>query len=169
MHANDVVVLFKYSEWANQRILAATARLTPEQFLAQTDPNGNSVRDILVHTLGAAWIWRMRLQHGAAPTRLLDPADFPTYDALVERWREEQAGWNAYVGGLVDDEVNRPVLYRNTKGELFEAVMWQILAARGEPRHAAPRRGCANSDRLRLLAGRCRYDRVRAGAVGALL
>lgn len=127
MHANDVEVLFNYSAWANQRILDATARLTSEQFLAQTDPNGNSVRDILVHMLGAAWIWRMRLQHGAAPTRLLDPADFPTYNALVERWHEEQAGWNGYVGGLVDDEVNRPVLYRNTKGELFEAVMWQIL------------------------------------------
>lgn len=127
MHANDLEVLFNYSGWANQRILDTTARLTPEQFLAQTDPNGNSVRDILVHMLGAAWIWRMRLQHGAAPTRLLDPADFPTYNALVERWREEQAGWNGYVRGLVDDEVNRPMLYRNTKGELFEAVMWQIL------------------------------------------
>ena len=128
MHADDVVTLFKYNDWANQRILAATARLTTEQFLAKADSNGNSVRDILVHTLGAAWIWRMRLQHDAAPTRLLDPADFPTYGALVERWREEQAGWDAYVRGLVDDEVNRPVLYRNTKGELFEAVMWQILA-----------------------------------------
>jgi uncharacterized damage-inducible protein DinB len=31
------------------------------------------------------------------------------------------------VRGLVDDEVNRPMLYRNTRGELFEAVMWQIL------------------------------------------
>ena len=127
MHANDLATLFKYDEWANQRILAATAGLTPEQFLAAKDPSGKSVRDILVHVLGAAWIWRMRLQHGAAPTRLLDPADFPTYAALVERWREEQAGWNAYIAGLVDDEVNRPVLYRNTKGDLFEAVMWQIL------------------------------------------
>ena len=127
MHANDLEVLFNYGAWADQRILDATAGLTPEQFLAQTDPNGKSVRDILVHMLGAAWIWRMRLQHGAAPTRLLDPADFPTFGALAERWREEQAGWNAYVRGLVDDEVNRPVLYRNTKGDLFEAVMWQIL------------------------------------------
>lgn len=127
MHADDLEILFNYGRWADQRILDATARLTPEQLLAQTDPDGKSVRDILVHMLGAAWIWRMRLQHGAAPTRLLDPAEFPTYGALVERWHEEQSGWNAYVRGLVDDEVNRPVLYRNTKGELFEAIMWQIL------------------------------------------
>ena len=127
MHANDLVILFKYTEWANRRLLAATARLTPEQFLAKADPNGNSVRDILVHTLGAAWIWRMRLQHEAAPTRLLDPADFPSYAVLVDRWREEHDEWRAYAGGLLEDEVNRPVLYRNTKGHLFEAVMWQIL------------------------------------------
>jgi uncharacterized damage-inducible protein DinB len=29
---------------------------------------------------------------------------------------------------MMEGEVNRPVLYRNTKGELFEAVLWQILA-----------------------------------------
>ena len=96
----------------------------------------------------------MRLQHDAAPTRLLDPADFPTYDALVARWREEQAGWNAYVAGMVDDEVNRPVLYRNTKGELFEAVMWQILVHvvnhgtqhRAEVAHILTGYGCSPGD-----------------------
>jgi uncharacterized damage-inducible protein DinB len=128
MQAADLATLFQYNEWANQRILRAAARLTPAQFLAATSLSWGSVRDVLVHVLSAEWIWRMRVQHGAAPSQLLQPAEFPTYEALVARWREEQEQWSAYVGGLLDGEVNRPLLYRNTKGEPFEAVLWQILA-----------------------------------------
>ena len=32
MQIADLVTLYAYNDWANQRILAATARLTPEQF-----------------------------------------------------------------------------------------------------------------------------------------
>ena len=39
-----------------------------------------------------------------------------------------QVELSAYVAGLLDDEVNRPVLYRTTKGQVYEAVLWQILA-----------------------------------------
>jgi uncharacterized damage-inducible protein DinB len=127
MQTVDLVTLFRYNDWANQRILRSTAALTPDQFLTVTDLSWGSVRDVLVHMMGAEWIWRMRLQHGAAPQQSLSPADFPTYDALVQRWRTEQAELSAYVAGLSDDEVNGPVLYRNTKGQAFEDILWHIL------------------------------------------
>jgi uncharacterized damage-inducible protein DinB len=127
MQAADLAILFQYNDWANRRILTAAGGLTAEQFLAPTALSWGSVRDVLVHALGAEWIWRMRLQHGAAPTALLDPEDFPTYAVLTARWQEEQAEWRAYIDGLTDDEVNRPVLYRSTKGQPYEAVLWQIL------------------------------------------
>ncbi len=154
MQAADLVTLYKYNDWANRRILTAAAKLTPEQFLAETSLSWGSVRDVLVHILGAEWIWRMRLQHGAAPTELLRPPDFPTYDSLVERWRAEQEELGAYVAGLLDDEVNRPVLYRNTKGRAFEAVLWQILAHvvnhgtqhRAEMAHVLTSYGCSPGD-----------------------
>jgi uncharacterized damage-inducible protein DinB len=154
MQVADLVTLFKYNDWANRRILAAAARLTPEQFLAETSLSWGSVRDVLVHTLGAEWIWRMRLQHGAAPTALLSPADFPTLEALTARWEEEQARLAEYVGGLLEDEVNRPVLYRSTQGQPYEAVLWQILAHvvnhgtqhRAEVAHVLTSYGCSPGD-----------------------
>ena len=154
MQAADLVTLYKYNDWANERILAAASKLTPEQFLAGTNLSWGSVRDVLVHILGAEWIWRMRLQHGAAPTELLHAVDFPTYDSVVERWRAEQGELGAYVAGLRDDEVNRPVLYRNTKGRAFEGVLWQILAHvinhgtqhRAEVAHVLTSYGCSPGD-----------------------
>jgi uncharacterized damage-inducible protein DinB len=154
MQVDDLVTLFRYNDWANQRILSAAERLSPEQFLAQTGLSWGSVRDVLVHVLSAEWIWRMRLQHGAAPVQMLQPSEFPAYETLAARWREEQQQLSAYVSGLMEGEVNRPVLYRNTKGELFEAVLWQILAHvvnhgtqhRAEVAHVLTSYGCSPGD-----------------------
>ena len=128
MQHSDLLFLFRYNEWADRRILTAAGRLTPEQFLAPTTLSWGSVRDVLVHALSAAWIWRVRLQHGEAPTRMLSPADFSTLAALVERWEIETAAMNAYVAALDDGALNSTAAYRNTKGQPFEDVLWRILA-----------------------------------------
>ena len=76
MQATDLITLYDYNYWANRRILSAAAKLTPEQFLAPTTLSWGSVRDVLVHALGAEWIWRQRCQAGATPTSL--PARWST-------------------------------------------------------------------------------------------
>ena len=154
MQAADLVFLYRYNEWANRRILRAAAGLTPEQFLAATGLSWGSVRDVLTHALGAEWVWRMRLQHGEAPTRLLSPADFPTLEALVGRWQVEMAEMSGYVTGLDEAALNSTVTYRNTKGQPFEGVLWRILAHvvnhgtqhRAEVAHVLTGCGCSPGD-----------------------
>lgn len=154
MQTADLLFLVRYNEWANRRILTAAARLTPEQFLAPTGLAWGSVRDVLVHALGAEWIWRVRLQKDDAPARLLDPADFGTFDALVERWETEMAEMRAYAGSLDDEALGRTVPYRSTKGQPFEDVLWRILLHvvnhgtqhRAEVAHVLTGYGCSPGD-----------------------
>jgi uncharacterized damage-inducible protein DinB len=128
MNRNALITFYAYNEWANRRILTAAAKLTPEQFLAPAAANLGSVRDILAHAYGAEWIWRQRVQYGATPTALPDPQGFPTCDMLATAWRDEEAGMRDYVAGLSDEDANATVIYRSTKGQPYEAVLWQILA-----------------------------------------
>ena len=51
--------LYAYSAWANARILDTAALLTPEQFTTSGDGFG-SIRDPLVHTASARWLWLER-------------------------------------------------------------------------------------------------------------
>ena len=154
MQTADLVFLYRYNEWADRRILAAAARLTPEQFLAPTGLSWGSVRDVLVHALSATWIWRMRLQHGESPTRMLSAADFPTLGVLAERWEAETAAMNAFVARLDDAALNSTVAYRSTKGRPFEDVLWRILAHvvnhgtqhRAEVAHVLTGCGCSPGD-----------------------
>jgi uncharacterized damage-inducible protein DinB len=128
MHHTDLLTLYAYNDWANGRILAAAALLTPEQFLAPTALSWGSVRDVLVHTYGAEWIWRRRVQFGESPNALPGPQAFPTYASLVEAWQTEAAAMHSYVVGLSDATTNATVVYHNTRGQPFEALRWQILA-----------------------------------------
>ena len=60
--------LYAYNAWANERILATADRITQDQYLA--DAGEGSIRDTLVHTAAAQWLWLQRWL-GASP-----PADF---------------------------------------------------------------------------------------------
>jgi uncharacterized damage-inducible protein DinB len=127
MQQTDIVTLCDYNYWATRRIVDAAANLTAEQFTAPTPLSWGSVRDVLTHVLSAEWIWRLRCQEGLAPAKLFDPAAFPTLDALLARWAEEEAAMRAYVASLDDAALNRPLTYRNTAGQPFTMLLWQIL------------------------------------------
>ena len=127
MHQTDIVTLYDYNYWATRRVVGAAAHLTAEQFTAPTPLSWGSVRDVLTHMFGAEWIWRLRCQEGLAPAKLLDSTEFPTLDVLLARWATEETAMRAYVAGLTDAALNGPLIYRNTAGKAFDAVLWQIL------------------------------------------
>ena len=68
MTRDEIQMLYRYNAWANARILDTSARLSPEQLLASCGASFDSVRDTLVHTLGAQWLYLERWQ-GRSPDR----------------------------------------------------------------------------------------------------
>lgn len=128
MQQSDILTLFDYSYWATGRVLNTAARLTPEQFVTPVVPQHGSIRKTLAHTLSAERTWRMRCQEGLSPTGPLVEADFPTLDALVARWREEETQMRGYLEGLTDEALAGTVSYRTTKGVPFSHPLWLALA-----------------------------------------
>src|SRR5258706_15781606 len=64
MKIDEIKPLYDYNDWADARILAACARVSPEQYAAQTS-FGNSwggLRATMVHLLDNIWQWRITLQ-----------------------------------------------------------------------------------------------------------
>lgn len=117
--------LYAYDRWANRRILDAAERLPHQDFVRDLGSSFGSVRDTLVHVLGAEWVWLRRWQ-GTSPTGL-PPWDLDTTGDLRTRWSEVEGEVQSFVGGLVEQDLDRRVAYRNTKGEPFESTMIQML------------------------------------------
>jgi uncharacterized damage-inducible protein DinB len=118
--------LYRYSDWANQRILDTSARLTPEQLLGGGGASFDSVRDTLVHTMSAQWLYLERW-HGRSPRTMFDPAEFPDVAAIRARWERVEHDTRAFVAELSDADLARTVEYTNTKGERWAYPLWQQM------------------------------------------
>ena len=137
MKVDEIKQLYDYNDWANARILAGCAMLSPEQYAAPT-AYGNgwaALRATMVHMLDSIWQTRIMLQ-GYYREPLADEAAyhatelhedaFPTFAALQERWMTEQREMRAYLGTLTGETLNSIIRYV-IPGAVREHVVWQSL------------------------------------------
>ena len=127
MNRADIQLMYEYNDWANSLILATSAQVTPEQFVAPTTHSFPSLRATLVHTLDAEWSWRILLTTSQVSLDELKPEDFPTIEAVQARWDEEQAAWHTYLDSLTDADMTRIVHYDLPEGGYRDRVLWHCL------------------------------------------
>lgn len=127
MQKQDILLLYAYNDWANERILNATAQVSSIKFTAPAPVSHGSLRGTLVHTLSAEWIWRQRCQLSVSPISLLVETEFSTLAELRQRWQLETIARQNYLNGLTDDALQQIMRYTNTKGQTFENRLWHLL------------------------------------------
>ncbi|MGH2541442.1 MAG: DinB family protein [Ardenticatenaceae bacterium] len=121
-----IFTLYQYNRWANHRILDTAAHLDPDQFIARVRGSFDSVRDTLVHTMSAEWIWLSRWQ-GVSPSALFDPADYSDLSTLRERWVQIEQDTQSFVAAQDEDRLTRVISYTNTQGERYSYPLWQMM------------------------------------------
>ena len=128
MRKSDLILLFSYNSWANNRILAAVARLNPDQFTSPNPCTGyGSIRGLLLHILSAELVWRERVKKSWSDDLFLDPENFPILDTLLYRWQQEEIALQNFIEGLSEQQLDESVAYTNRRGEAFENILWNIL------------------------------------------
>ncbi|HSJ05238.1 MAG TPA: DinB family protein [Longimicrobiales bacterium] len=122
----DIRDLYTYNRWANDRVLESVATLDPEQLTRDLGSSYPSVRETLLHLLGAEWIWLARWR-GVSPLGMPDEwASFPQ-DRIEATFRDVQASQSEFIGSLPESALDSVVAYRNTAGDPFEAPLGQLL------------------------------------------
>jgi uncharacterized damage-inducible protein DinB len=126
MQLDAIRELYNYNHWANQRAISSVTPLTHEMFIRSMGNSFGSVRDTLAHILGAEWIWLQRWL-GRSPKALLGASDFPTVQALQQRWAAVRHDQNQYIQTLVPDRLQEEVSYINTRGERYAYALWRQM------------------------------------------
>ena len=121
-----VRLLFEYNTWANSRTLDACGTLTREQFTRDLGSSFRSVRDTLVHILGAEWVWLERCQ-GRSPGALPAAEQFPTLASVNTRWIEIERNLLDLVARLSAEELARVHEFRTLKSGIYANALWQAL------------------------------------------
>ena len=127
MNKQDILILYKYNQWANTLILNTASNVTQEQYLAPASFPHGGLRGTLVHALFAEWIWRNRWE-GTSPNYRLKPEEFPTFEDLRKRWLEEEKSLMDFVDHVPDEKLNNTFSYNSTSGTLHKRVLWQAMA-----------------------------------------
>lgn len=120
--------LYNYNAWANNRVFDACAELTQEQFLAGSGSStaDASIRDTLVHVVGAQEIWLAR-SNGVSPTTFLKPDDFGTLALIRQYWDQVEAHTQGYLARVEEDVLEEVMEYTTTRGEPYAQPRWQTL------------------------------------------
>jgi uncharacterized damage-inducible protein DinB len=99
-----IASLYDYAEWANQRLLDHAAGLDAADLDRRFSQGCDPIRPAFVHLLSADFRWLLRWQQQPLPPAL-EPADFPTLDAVRARWATVVADRRAYLAGLSDADL----------------------------------------------------------------
>ena len=126
MNVQDIREIYDYNYWANQKILDAAEKVTPEQFAAPTDHSFVSLHGTLVHILDTEWGWRTLLQ-GKGFTTDLKPENLPTVADIRQRWHEDEEAMRAYVDSLRNEDLSGIIRYEIDGGVIRERVLWHCL------------------------------------------
>lgn len=126
MTADYFRLLFDYHYWALDRVWTCIDALTPEQFVQPLDYSVGSIRNQVVHTMAAEWLWMSRIQ-GTSPDYFPQGEDYASAAAVRARWAEQEAEYRAYAAALTDTELERICDYRTTAGKPLSAQVGHIL------------------------------------------
>jgi uncharacterized damage-inducible protein DinB len=127
MNRQDAATLIDYQAWANNRVLQKAANLPADQLTAPAALSHGTLMATLIHILDVQWYWRTAAHTGNVPLETLTEASFPDVAALRRRWREDDDELRAYVAGLDDAQLNRPVQYQWPRARPRSKTLWHIL------------------------------------------
>jgi uncharacterized damage-inducible protein DinB len=129
MTIDDIRLLYQYDRWANNRVLQAASRLSPEEFTRDLGGSFRSVRDTLVHIIGGEWIWLRYWKEPPADSALLtglrqrrdllfNPDSFPNVGTVQLKWAEVEKEQTEFLNGLRDELLERMLPFRATQVSL---------------------------------------------------
>ena len=119
--------LYDYHRWANRRLFDVANALGD----AVTRDMGKhwsvpSLKAMFAHLYGADSVWLARWK-GVAPLRMSGDADFASMADLRARWDLLEAEQRAFVEGLGEADLARPVSYQNLSGQPFQVPLGPLL------------------------------------------
>jgi uncharacterized damage-inducible protein DinB len=121
-------MLALYNRWANERLYAAAAQLTPEALAADRGAFFGSLLGTLNHLLVTDRLWMSRLE-GASPrgTRL-NQVLHEDFGELSAARRAQDEKIIAFVHDLDEERLAAPLDYATTSGAAHSQPLHQVLA-----------------------------------------
>ncbi|SPF37818.1 conserved hypothetical protein [Candidatus Desulfosporosinus infrequens] len=126
MNKSQIIDIYSYDDWANKKLMNAVGQLENEEFVRDLSSSFSSIRDTMVHILSAEELWLSRWmgEHGRTQ---LNPADFPTYNSIAERWDSLRNNYDDFLLSLTEEALTQELSFKTLKGESHSLELWKQM------------------------------------------
>lgn len=118
----------RYNAWANERLLAACAKLAPQDYLRERPSFFKSLHGTLNHILVGDRIWLARFRGAEHGIHALDQLLYPDLSSLAAARRSEDQNLIEFTDALTDADFARVVYFNNMAGEALHGAVGALLA-----------------------------------------
>ncbi len=127
MHLQDIHNLYEYNYWAHHRLFDIVETVPHDQYMKDLGSSHGGLHGTLVHTMGAEEIWLKRWK-GESPSSFYSAQDFPTFEALSNRWEMVEMEMMGFCHMLkTDADINKTISYKDLKGNAYAQQLWQLM------------------------------------------
>ena len=135
---DEIKELFVFNTWAARRMFDATSHLSGEELGRDLKNSFPSVRDTLVHIVGAEWVWLSRWR-GTSPTAIPNTHANLNHDQIIAWWEEINNDRESLLVNLTEDALDRTIEYTSFAGVHYAFPFWQMM--RHQVNHSSYHRG----------------------------
>jgi uncharacterized damage-inducible protein DinB len=122
---DDYVSLYAYNRWANNKMLDACRKLTPEQYTTEPASGWSSVRFTVWH-IALATEWNLRTLAGDPDESIPTEADLATVDDAARLLERAYRTFEALLPKLTPELLNTPRTYQG-RGWRLVLPPWVLL------------------------------------------
>ena len=126
MNVADLRLLYEYTDWANDRMLAAIGGVSEEEYGREIVSSYPSIRGTIAHIAFAEWLW-LRRWRGESPLDIPEWAGGLGFAAVRDRIMDTAADRRAYLEELPEEAVGSVLHYRSTSGDPFTMPLDGLL------------------------------------------
>jgi len=122
----DILDLFRYNTWANERIVSSLVRLPVDAITQDQGGCFPSILDTFAHVVSAEWIWLERWR-GINPTSAPDWVKLADLSMLVQQLHDVEAKRGAFLAGLSDRDLGSTCSFKLLSGKVASHSLQDLL------------------------------------------
>jgi uncharacterized damage-inducible protein DinB len=119
--------LYDYNEHANNRVLDVASRLSADEFSRAGGTSFGGIERNLGHVAAAQIAWLQRWTMGGNTESTVQIARIRGRDDIAAAYKRSHADLREFLGGLTDERLDSVLAYRDSKGDAYERVLWQLM------------------------------------------
>jgi uncharacterized damage-inducible protein DinB len=129
MTVQEILILFEYDKWANDRTVESVSSISEGKYLDDLKSSHGGIHGTLVHIYGANMVWLQRWKEGS-PLKPVTVDGIPNLESLKTYWEKYQSELDSYLRNLSESKLIASHSYKDLKGNQYSEPLFQQMQHR---------------------------------------